>query len=138
MRVRAIRFDEKAMKDIESVAKDRGFASPSAFIRFAVEQELSVRKDDLRGMEDRLAASTEQVRREIYRLARVQQALFAYVDAFAKALLTCLPEPPADAKAQAVARARERHDRLLKSAGRSMVGDSKIAMQEILGDAAQQ
>jgi hypothetical protein len=68
----------------------------------------------------------------------VQQALFAYVDTFAKALLTCLPEPPADAKPQAVARARERHDRLVKSAGRSMVGDSRIAMQELLGDAAQQ
>lgn len=138
MRVRAIRFDENAMKDIESVAKDRGFASPSAFIRFAVEQELSVRKDDIQGTEDRLAASVEQVRREISRLTRVQQALFAYVDTFAKALLTCLPEPPADARPQAVARARERHDRLLKSAGRSMVGDSKIAMQELLGDGAQQ
>ncbi len=60
MRVRAIRFDENVMKNIESVAKDRGFASPSAFIRVAVEQELPVRKEDIQGTEDRLAASVEQ------------------------------------------------------------------------------
>ncbi|HEX4133795.1 MAG TPA: hypothetical protein VHY84_04165 [Bryobacteraceae bacterium] len=42
------------------------------------------------------------------------------------------PEPPADAKAQAVARARERHDRLLKTVGRSMLGDSAAAMQDLV------
>jgi hypothetical protein len=52
----------------------------------------------------------------------------------AKALLTCVPEPPADAKPQAVARAKERHDRLLKTAGRAMVGESGMAMKDLLGD----
>jgi len=45
-------------------------------------------------------------------------------------ILTCVPEPPGDAKAQAVARAKERYDRLLKSAGRAMVGESKLAMHD--------
>ena len=49
------------------------------------------------------------------------------LDTLAKTFLTCVPEPPADAKAEAVARAKERHDRLLKSAGRAMVGESKLA-----------
>lgn len=62
---------------------------------------------------------------------RAQQALFAYVDTLAKTLLTCVPEPPPDAKPQAVARAKERYDRLLKSAGRAMVGDAKLAMQDL-------
>jgi hypothetical protein len=53
------------------------------------------------------------------------------VDTLAKTLLTCLPEPPPDAKPQAIARARERHDRLLKTAGQSMVGDSRLAMQDL-------
>lgn len=134
MRPRAIRFSEKAMKEIEGVAKKRGFSSSSAFIRYAVDQELSARQEGLTGAEERLAAGAEQLRKEVFRLARAQQALFAYLDTFAKAVLTCVPEPPADAKPQAVARAKERHDRLLKSAGRAMVGESGMAMKDLLGD----
>jgi hypothetical protein len=48
----------------------------------------------------------DQVRKEVFRLGRAQQALFAYLDTLAKALLTCVPEPPADAKPQAVARTK--------------------------------
>ena len=131
---RAIRFSEKAMKEIEGLAKKRGFSSSSAFIRYAVDQELSARQEGLTGAEERLAASLEQVRKDVFRLTRAQQALFAYLDTLAKALLTCVPEPPADAKPQAVARAKERHDRLLKSVGRAMVGESGIAMKDLLGD----
>jgi hypothetical protein len=63
-----------------------------------------------------------------------QQALFAYVDTLAKALLTCVPEPPADARPQAVACAKERYERLVKSAGRAMVGESKLAMEDLIAD----
>lgn len=132
MRPRAIRFGDKLTKEIESAVRQRGFASSSAFIRYAVEQELSVRKEDITGAEERVAGAVEQVRREIFRLARAQQALFAYLDTFAKALLTCVPEPPADARPQAIARAQERHDRLLKSAGRSMLGDSDLALKDLM------
>ena len=97
MHPRAIRFSEKATKEIESVAKKRGFSSSSAFIRHAVDQELSVRQAALVGAEERLAGDVEQVRREVFRLGRAQQALFAYLDTLAKTLLTCVPEPPADA-----------------------------------------
>ena len=63
---------------------------------------------------------------------RMHQALVAYVDTLTKTLLTCVPEPPRDAKAQAVARARERYGCLLKSAGRAMVGESKLAMHDLV------
>lgn len=132
MEPRTIRLSDKALTEIESVVRQRGFDSPSAFIRYAVEQELSGRQDGLTGAEERLAASIEQVRRDLFRLMRVQQALFAYLDTLAKTILTCVPEPPADAKPQAVARAKERYDRLLKSAGRAMVGDAKLAMQDLV------
>jgi Arc/MetJ-type ribon-helix-helix transcriptional regulator len=132
MEPRTIRLSDKALTEIESVVRQRGFDSPSAFIRYAVEQELSGRQDGLTGAEERLAASIEQVRREMFRLMRVQQALFAYLDTLAKTILTCMPEPPADAKPQAVARAKERYDLLLKSAGRAMVGDAKLAMQDLV------
>ena len=132
MEPRTIRFSEQAIKEIESAARERGFDSPSGFIRYAVGQELSGRQDGLTGAEERLAASIEQVRRDMFRLMRAQQALFAYVDTLAKTFLTCVPEPPADAKPQAVARAKERYERLLKSAGRAMVGDAKLAMQDLV------
>jgi Arc/MetJ-type ribon-helix-helix transcriptional regulator len=129
---RTIRLSEKLQKSIDEVFDRRGFASPTAFIRHAIEQELSGRQDNLTGTEERLVGSIEQVRREQFRLMRMQQALFAYVDTLTKTLLTCVPEPPADAKAQAVARAKERYDRLLKSAGRAMVGESKLAMHDLV------
>lgn len=132
MEPRTIRLSDKALTEIESVVRQRGFDSPSAFIRYAVEQELSGRQDGLTGAEERLAASIEQVRHDMFRLMRVQQALFAYLDTLAKTILTCVPEPPMDAKPQAVARAKERYDRLLKSAGRAMVGDAKLAMQDLV------
>ncbi|HLH01363.1 MAG TPA: hypothetical protein VKX25_01220 [Bryobacteraceae bacterium] len=134
MNPRAIRFSETVTKQVETAAKEQGFASASAFVRYAVEQELSGRQDGLTGAEERLAASIEQVRKDLYRLMRVQQALFAYLDTLAKAILTCMPEPPADAKPQAVARAKERYDRLLKSAGRAMVGDAKLAMHDLVSN----
>jgi Arc/MetJ-type ribon-helix-helix transcriptional regulator len=129
---RTIRFSENVEKAIDEQADRRGFASPTAFIRYAVEQELSGRQDDLNGAEERLAASIEQVRRDQYRLMRMHQALFAYVDTLAKTFLTCVPEPPPDAKPHAVASAKERYDRLLKSAGRAMVGEAKLAMHDLV------
>ena len=134
MKPRAIRFSEKTIKELEATGKQRGFASPSAFIRYAVKQELGGREEGLTGAEERLAASIEQVRRDQFRAMRAQQALFAYLDTLTKTILTCVPEPPADAKAQAVARARERYDRLLKSTGRAMVGDSRVAMQDLVAN----
>jgi hypothetical protein len=133
-RQRTIGFTERLTKEIDRVSRERNFPSPTAFIRYAVDQELSGRQDGLTGAEEHLAASIEQVRKDLYRLMRVQQALFAYVDTLAKAILTCMPEPPADAKPQAVARAKERYDRLLKSAGRAMVGDAKLAIHDLVSN----
>lgn len=133
MAQRAIRFSENTDKGIQDAARKRGFSSPTAFIRHSVEQELAGRKEELVGAEERLAASIEQVRREVFRLGRAQQALFAFVDSLAKILLTCVPEPGGEAMEPAVARARGRHARLLKTAGQAMAGDSKAAMQDLVG-----
>ncbi len=127
-------FPRRRFKELEATGRQRGFASLSSFIRYAVKQELGGREEGLTGAEERLAASLEQVRKDVFRLTRAQQALFAYLDTLTKAFLTCVPEPPADAKPQAVARAKERHDRLLKSVGRAMVGESGVAMKDLLGN----
>src|SRR5260370_32956216 len=104
---RSIRSSEKVMKAIETVSRERGFASATAFIRYAVEQELCARQEGLTGAEERLAASVEQVRRGVSPLGPAPPALFAHLDTLAKAPLTWVPEPPAAAKAQAVSRAQD-------------------------------
>ena len=129
---RTIRLTSDTDDRVQSAAKSRGYSSPSAFLRAAIEKELGEREDGIIGAEERIAASIEQVRREVFRLGRAQQALFAFVDSLAKVLLTCMPEPGGEAMEAAVARARSRHARLLKNAGQAMVGDSQAAMQDLV------
>ena len=132
MAQRAIRFSERTDKEIQAATRKRGFSSPTAFIRHLVERELSGRGEELVGAEERLVASVERVRQEVFRLGRTQQALFAFLDSLAKVVLTCVPEPGGEAMEVAVARARGRHARLLKSAGQAMVGASQLAMQDLV------
>jgi Arc/MetJ-type ribon-helix-helix transcriptional regulator len=129
---RTIRFSETIRDQIEQAAEQGGFSSPTAFIRYAVQQQLSGRAErgDI-GVEERLAANLDQLRREIVRLGRAQQALFAYLDTLGKTILTCMPEPPTDARPQAVARAKERYDRMLKSVAKAMAGDAQAAIQDL-------
>ncbi len=129
---RTIRLTADIDERLRSMAKQKGYANPSAFLRVAIDHELSGREDTMIGAEERLAASMDQMRREIFRLGRAQQALFAFVDSPAKILLTCVPEPSGEAMEAAVARARGRHARLLKSARQAMVGDSQLAMQDLV------
>jgi hypothetical protein len=129
---RTIRLTADIDERLQSGAKQKGYANPSAFLRAALDHEPSGREDKMIGAEERLAASMEQMRREIFRNGRAQQALFAFVDSLAKVLLTCVPEPGAEAMEAAVVRARGRHARLLKSAGQAMVGDSQLTMQDLV------
>ena len=57
------------------------------------------------------------------------------MNSLAKVVLTCLPELGGEALEAALARARGRHARLLKSAGQAMVGDSQLAMKDLLNRA---
>jgi predicted DNA-binding protein len=129
---RTIRLTADVDEQLQATAKIRGYANPSTFLRTAIEHELGGREDTMIGAEERLATSMEQMRREIFRLGRAQQALFAFVDSLAKILLTCVPEPGGEAMEAAVTRARGRHARLLKNAGQAMSGDSHLAMQELV------
>jgi len=130
---RTIRFSETTTKQIERAVEQAGFSSPTAFIRHAVQQQLAGRaeRDGDNGAEERLGANLEQLRREVVRLGRAQQALFAYLDTLGKTILTCIPEPPTDARPQEVARAKERYDRMLKSVAKAMAGDAQTAIQDL-------
>jgi Arc/MetJ-type ribon-helix-helix transcriptional regulator len=70
---RTIRLTTDIDERLQSTAKVKGYANPSAFLRAAIDHELSGREETMIGAEERLAASMEQMRREIFRLGRAQQ-----------------------------------------------------------------
>ena len=128
----ALRISLEDRNQIEQAVKTKGYETPSALIRAAIRNELNGRPE-LTETEERIAAGFERISRDVVRLARGQQALFALLDTLAKAILTCVPEPPPDARSQAIAQAKERYDRLMKSAGQSMSNGAHIAMQDLTG-----
>ena len=127
----AVRLTEEDQRRVEEAALTRGYTSPSAFIRAAIRNELEGRAE-LTGTEERIAAGFDRVSREVFRVGRGQQAFFALFDAFVKVLLTCVQEPASEAKPQAIARAKDRYDRLVKSAGQNMSGEALAAMQDLV------
>jgi Arc/MetJ-type ribon-helix-helix transcriptional regulator len=134
---RGLRVDEKMMERITEASRDGGFSSPSAFIRAAIEFQLTAGGRDLNEPDQRIVASLDRIARELRGVRLGQQALFAFTDALVKTLLTCIPEPPRDIYEQALARAKARYDRFLKSVGMGMAGDSQAAMTELLRHAEQ-
>ena len=131
MNPRTIRCSADLDKRIAKAAQEAGFGSESAFIRAAIENELRRRGADAPSEDSGAAASFERVSTEIRRLATGQQALFAFVDALAKTVLTCVPEPSGEAYQQAVALAKARYDRFLKSVGSGLSGESGKAFTEL-------
>ena len=92
---RTFRLTADTEERVQSTAKLRGYANPSAFLRTAIDHELSGREDMIIGAEERLAASMEQIRREVFRLGRAQQALLAFVDSLAKFCSPAFPNQAA-------------------------------------------
>jgi Arc/MetJ-type ribon-helix-helix transcriptional regulator len=130
---RAVRIQPELDQRMQNATKERGYRSPSAFIRAAIESELKSRSERA-GMEEQTAASFDRLAKEFRRVLRGQQAIFALLDAFTKVFLGCVPDPPAEARAQSITVARERHMQLMKAAGRSLANDARSAMQDLLGD----
>ena len=131
-RCRGVRLDEPLIGRVERAAKAGGFSNASAFIRAAIQRELAGRESEVEAAEERIASSLDRLAREIRSVKLAQQALFAFVDSLVKTLLTCIAEPPSDARDQAVAQGKFRYDRFLKSVHAAMAGDSKAAMAELL------
>jgi Arc/MetJ-type ribon-helix-helix transcriptional regulator len=129
---RSVRLDADLDIRIARAAKERGFSSPSAFIRDAIHSALSGQENTADAAEQRMAASIDRVVGEIRKVRRVQQAAFAFSDVQVKMLLTCVAEPPKEIYNQAVARGKLRYDRFLKSVGMGMAGDSAAAMKELM------
>ena len=129
---RGMKLTKELAQKLQTAAAEKGFSSPSAFIRSAIENELGSRKPVFDESEQRIVATVDRLALEMRKLSTGQQALFAFVDSLAKTLLTCLPEPSGDAYAQAVARAKARYERFIKNVGMSMAGDSRAALAELV------
>ena len=115
--MRGMRLAETTYKAILQATKTRQFASPSAFMRAAIEKELRGSDSTLNESEQRISASLERNSKEIRRVSTAQQALFAYVDALAKVILGSLPETDEDGRKNAVARGKLCYSRFLTSVG---------------------
>jgi hypothetical protein len=104
-----VRLSEDEQAQMQRVAKERGYLSLTAFIRAAIRNEVTGRENEVTESEQRTAATLERLSRDIFRINRGQQALFAVVDTLVKTFLTCVPEPPREGMSQSVARARDRY-----------------------------
>jgi Arc/MetJ-type ribon-helix-helix transcriptional regulator len=127
----AVRLSPEDQLKIENARKARGYANVSTFIRTAIDNEIG-RRTELVDVEQKIAASFDRMSRDIFRLDRGQRALFTLIDTLSKTLLTCVPEPPAEKRLAAIALAKSRYDRLMKSAGRSMEDESRFAMEALI------
>ena len=109
-----IRFPEARVTQIRTAAREKGFVSPTALMRHAIERELA---GDDNEAEKRIAAVLHQIGRDLDQLGEVQQTLFAFVDTLAKTVLTAMPEQASPS----VARGKERYERFLQNAAAALV-----------------
>jgi hypothetical protein len=137
-RITGIRFSEATYKAVVQAAKVRDYASPSAFMRAAVEKELRGADAALDESEQRISASLEKYSKQVRRVSTGQQALFAYMDALAKVILSTLPDTDEDTRKADVARGKLRYSRFLKSVGANMAGDAQAALMELVNRAQEE
>src|ERR1700728_4949406 len=134
-KMRGMRMSEATYRAVVQAAKARDYASPSAFMRAAVEKELRGADATLDESEQRISASLEKYSKQVRRVSTGQQALFAYMDAVAKVILSTLPDTDEDTRQAAAARGKLRYSRFLKSVGANMVGDAQEALSELVNRA---
>jgi hypothetical protein len=137
-KMRGMRLSEATYKAVVLAAKVRSYDSPSAFMRAAIEKELRGADATLDDSERRIIASLEKYSKQIRRVSIGQQALFAYMDALAKVILSTMPDTDEDARQGAVARGKLRYSRFIKSVGANMAGDAQAAFMELLSRATEE
>ena len=136
MAQRNLRLPDPLAARIAELSKKQRYATPSAFIRSAIEEKLDGRNGQ--EAEDRIAATLERLGRELRRLETALQAQFALLDALCRVVLLCVPEPPPEVHAQALANAKERHRKLLKIAALSMHGEARAAVTDLVSHGKRQ
>jgi len=133
MAQRTFRLPQSLAEGISQAVLEDGYASFAAFLRTSIQNELKRRQQtDLLKAQQAVNATLEGQGQELKALRAVLQAHFALTDCLARVVLHCLPEPPAEVHAQALARAKERHDKLLKMTALSMKGNARAMLAELV------
>jgi Arc/MetJ-type ribon-helix-helix transcriptional regulator len=132
MAQKTVRLPNPVQKRLTAEAHKRGYPTTSALIRAAIENELDGRQAAFDAAEQRIAGTLERLGKEIRRLDTAQHAQFALIDALARVILLCMPDPPADVRSQALASAKHRHQKLLRAAALSMRGDARTALTTLV------
>ena len=129
-----VRLTGSLEEQVKEAAQRDGSASIPAFIRSAIQNELKRRRVGFPQAEQEVSATLERQRRDLKTLIGTLRAQFALTDAFARMMLHCVPEPPAEVHDDAVAQAKHRHQKLLRMAAINMNGDARAALENLIGN----
>lgn len=133
----SIRLREALKEKIEEISTERGYRSCSAFMVEAIEEKLRRDEalDSVSEAEERIAASFNEIHRQLQSVHTAVQGQFALTDALAKYLLTCIVEPPSELLTSARARAKDRYEKLLRAAARTITGETDNPLMETVSNA---
>jgi predicted transcriptional regulator len=132
----SIRLREALKEKVVEIATERGYRSSSAFMVEAIEEKLRRDEalDSVSEAEERIAASFNQIHRQLQSLHTAVQGQFALTDALAKYLLTCVAEPPGELLTAARVRARDRYEKLVRAAAKTITGETENPLMETVHD----
>lgn len=82
-------------------------------------------------IEQRMAAEQRDMRNEIKLVRRELNATAALLDSFLKVFLTHIPVPPVAARAELIASARERHEKVLRTTAERFDGEQAKVLGEL-------
>ena len=133
MAQRCVRLSASLDEQVLEAARREGCRTIADFIRVALRNEVKRRQLGAPQVEREVGASLVRHQRELKSLRSALHAQFALLDAFARVMLHCIREPSAETREHSVARAKERHVRLLKMAGINMKGAARTALAELIG-----
>ena len=134
---RTYRYPSAEVREkVRAAAKERGLRSEQAFILAACENELrrGENSEALTQYESRIAATLNNLAKQLQGLNTVAQAQFALTDVLLKYIITCVVEPPEDALPAARVRARLRYDKLLRAAADGISTKNKDTLKGMMAD----
>jgi Arc/MetJ-type ribon-helix-helix transcriptional regulator len=131
---RSFRLPELLEERIAEVIREDGYSSFAAFVRTAIQNELKRREQqaDVAKIEQSIAEALDRQIEAQARVATTLQAHFAFTDALARMIFHDLPEAPDEVHSAALARAKERHERLLKMTAVSMKGNARAILAPLI------
>jgi len=134
---RTYRYPSAELREkVRAAVKERGLRSEQAFILAACENELrrGENSEALTQYESRIAATLNNLAKQLQGLNTVAQAQFALTDVLLKYIITCVVEPPEDALPAARVRARLRYEKLLRAAAEGISTKNKDTLKGMMAD----